>query len=131
MDGKIHDHVGIKSFSSKYIKSFNISSNKMYIKARPKRFSGSCYYFLYYFYLFFPCYKGSFGWLKFKAKKSTNYPMATDFYKDLPPTTLHVRIISSPSSMGPTVVLFIIRPQRSRIIGGSGRTEKRKAMIMK
>ena len=50
--------------------------------------------------------------------------MATDFFKDLPPTTLHVRIISSPSSMGPTVVLFIIRPQRSRIIGGSGKTEK-------
>lgn len=46
-----------------------------------------------------------------------------NFSIHLPPTTRHERITSSPSSMGPIVVLFMLRPQRSRIIGFSGRTK--------
>lgn len=42
--------------------------------------------------------------------------------KHSPPMTLHERITSSPSSIGPMVVLFIMRPQRSKIIGFSGKT---------
>lgn len=40
----------------------------------------------------------------------------------LPPTTRHVSSISSPSSFGPIIVLFMTRPHRSRITGGSGGT---------
>lgn len=46
------------------------------------------------------------------------------YIRYLPPTTRHESITSSPSSIGPIVVLFIIRPQRSRIIGFSGRTSQ-------
>lgn len=40
----------------------------------------------------------------------------------LPPTTLHTSVMSSPSSTGPIVVPFSCTPNRSRIIGRSGRT---------
>lgn len=44
----------------------------------------------------------------------------------LPPTTLQDKITSSPSSIGPMVVLFIARPQRSMISMEPGKTEKQK-----
>lgn len=44
----------------------------------------------------------------------------------LPPTTRHVNIISSPSSIGPRIVPFSWRPQRFKTKGGSGGTEKEK-----
>lgn len=44
----------------------------------------------------------------------------------LPPTTRQDKITSSPSSIGPMVVLFIARPQRSMISMEPGKTEKQK-----
>lgn len=72
--------------------------------------------------IFFPCtiYLFSSIFLNPRSKKNnwTNFV----FPQYLPPTTLHDKIISSPSCMGPILVPFSCRPHRSNITGDSGKT---------
>jgi hypothetical protein len=75
--------------------------------------------------------RNEFSSINFLLSLSTNKFLAIAIKSQyLPPTTRHERITSSPSSIGPIVVLFIMRPQRSKIIGFSGRTGKTKAKAL-